>query len=140
MTRTLFIAVIAAMTVSGVAYGASTITGAQIKDGTITGRDVKDHSLTPGDFRGSIAGPQGPPGSGGPPGPAGPAGPSALSAIKSFYGAMTVAAGAINGGGVSCPAGQRMVSGGYSISGPGIVFLNEATEDQTGWAVAVDNS
>ena len=57
--------------------------------------------------------------------PPGAAGPSTVSAIKALYGQMTVAAGAIDGGVVSCPGGQRVVSGGYSISGPGTVFLDE---------------
>ncbi len=139
MKRIMTIAAVSTLVFAGGAYGAAKITGAQIKDGTITGADVKNRSLTPADFKGSVQGPTGPQGPAGPTGPQGPAGPSPLSAIKAYYGQMTVAAGVVNGGFVSCLPGQRMVSGGY-FTNSGVVFLNEATDDQTGWTVAVDNS
>jgi hypothetical protein len=126
---------VATLVLAAGAYGAGKITGEQIKDGTITGVDVKNKSLTPADFKGSVQGPAGPLGA---IGPQGPAGPSTLSGITAYYGQMTVPAGAVNGGFVSCPPGQRMVSGGYATNS-GVVFFNEATDDQTGWLVAVAN-
>jgi hypothetical protein len=52
---------------------------------------------------------------------------------------MTVAAGAIDGGTVKCPAGQRVVSGGF-FNDSGQVFAFSSTNDRTGWVVALDNS
>jgi hypothetical protein len=134
----------------GTAWAAGSITGADIKDNSITGKDVRNRSLTPADFKGSVrgaagaTGPQGPQGAQGPPGPAGtqgPAGPSALSTLTAHYGQVTVAANDVDGGTLSCPAGQRVVSGGFYVDGSDVeVFLSEASDNRTGWVVAADNS
>ncbi|HET8952163.1 MAG TPA: hypothetical protein VFN44_16705 [Solirubrobacteraceae bacterium] len=142
MKRILFLAAVALMAFAGVAYAAGSITGKAIKDNTITGKDVKNKSLTPADFKGSVRGPAGPTGAAGPAGPAGPqgpAGPAAVSAVTVQSGGMTVPAGAVDGGTVSCPAGQRAIGGGF-FSDSGIVFSSIATDDRSGWIVAVDNS
>ena len=137
--------VVGALVLSSVggAVAASQITGAQIKNATITGEDVRNKSLTPSDFRGSLAGPQGPRGASGAQGPQGPAGASGtavVSALTVQSGALTVAPGDVDGGTVYCPAGQRVVSGGFaSVSADGEVFLSIANDDRTGWIVALDN-
>jgi hypothetical protein len=143
--RIAVLAVAIVIAATGVAYAAGTITGSSIKDGTLTGKDVKNHSLTPKDFKGSVRGKRGrtgPPGAQGPIGPrgaTGPAGPSGLSGLNTVSGVLTVDAGGIDGGTVSCPAGQRVVSGGFANE-YGVVFVNAPNEDRTGWVVALDNS
>jgi hypothetical protein len=131
---------------AGGAVAASQITGAQVKNSSLTGKDVKNKSLTRADFSGSVAGPQGPRGAQGasgpqgPQGPQGPAGPSALSAITVQPGGLTVAAGDVDGGTIFCPAGQRVISGGYvAIAADGEVFASIATDDRTGWILLLDN-
>lgn len=134
---------------AGGAVAASQITGAQVKNSSLTGKDVKNKSLTRADFSGSVAGPQGPRGAQGAQGgtgpqgaqgPQGPAGPSALSAITVQSGGLTVAANDVDGGTIFCPAGQRVISGGYvSIAADGEVFASIATDDRTGWILLLDN-
>ena len=148
MMRILFIAVVAMLALAGGAYGAGKITGAADQGRHDHGRRREEQVAHAGRLQGLRAGAGWSAGSGWsagerlvrrePTGPQGPPGPSTLSAIKAYYGHMVVSAGDLNGGVVSCPAGQRIVSGGY-FADSGIVFLNEATEDQTGWTVAVDN-
>lgn len=137
MKRIMLIAVVAMLTLAGTAYSASKITGAQIKDGTITGRDVKNKSLTTADFSGSVQGPAGIPGPVGPAGPAGPAGPTVVGKLTTVYAVKTIAAGAIDGVTVACPAGQRVVSGGFMTYG-GPVWLSKSY-DGVSWTAGVDN-
>jgi hypothetical protein len=138
--RTAFATLVLVIAIAGAAVAAGTITGRDIKDGSLTGRDVKDHSLTRKDFRGSVRGPSGPPGPAGTAGPQGPAGPSALSGITPVAGSLTVAPGTVNGGTVPCPAGQKVVSGGFGYGGDDTeVFVSAANTDRTGWTVALDN-
>jgi hypothetical protein len=85
------------------------------------------------------AGPQGPAGVQGAQGAQGPAGPVGTSALNFVAGSGTIAAGDIDGGSMECPAGQRIVSGGYTISS-GYAFIDAPTPDHSGWDVAIDNS
>ena len=63
-----------------------------------------------------------------------------MSALTVQSGALTVAPGDVDGGTVYCPAGQRVVSGGFaSVSADGEVFLSIANDNRTGWIVALDN-
>ena len=144
MKRILFLVVVALVAFAGVAYAAGSITGKSIKDGTITGKDVKNKSLAPADFRGSVRGARGPSGPAGPQGaagPQGPAGPSAVSAITPVTAGGIVAAGDFDGGTVTCPAGQRVISGGWFAGGADSeVFVDNANADRTGWSVLLDNS
>lgn len=146
MKRIIFLAVVALVAFAGVAYAAGTITGSSIKDSTITGKDVKNKSLTPKDFRGSVRGPRGfegetgAPGPQGPQGAQGPAGPSAISAISTQRGGTTVAPFDADGGIIYCPAGQKVISGGFTaISADGEVFVSQATSDRSGWMLLLDN-
>ena len=148
ISPSMLVAVVAlVLSCTGGAVAAGYITSAQVKDNSLTGRDIRNRSLTPADFSGSVRGddgrdgapgPTGPQGPAGPAGPQGPAGPSAVSALTTSE-AADHPAGAVDGGTVACPAGQRVVSGGF-FSDSGVVFLSRPTGDRTGWMVAVDNS
>lgn len=146
------IALILVLALTGGAYAAGKITGAQIKDGTITGKDVKDRSLSAGKLSDSAmremagdtgpAGPAGPAGSAGPQGPAGPAGPSAVAKLAPTTGSFSVPGGtdpntSILVMTVQCPAGQRVISGGW-FSDNGIAFADK-TYDGASWSVGIDN-
>ena len=146
MKRIAFMTATALIVFAGVAFAAGSITGQSIKDGTLTGKDVKNKSLTKADFKGSVrgprgaAGPAGAAGAAGAAGPPGPPGPTAVSAITPIFGTMTIEGGDIDGGTVSCPEGERAISGGFFNDGiESEIFLSEATEDRTGWIVALDN-
>jgi hypothetical protein len=139
-------AVVIALGVGGTATAAKLITSADIKNGTIKAKDLsKGAKRALKGKRGptgpaGLAGPAGPAGAPGTAGPAGPPGPSALSGITAIYGFMEVAGGTVDGGTLSCDPGQRAVSGGYSAGGADSeVFVSWASEDRTGWEVALDN-
>jgi hypothetical protein len=135
------LALVIAMT--GSAVGASLITGKQIKNSSITGKDVKNKSLTKSDFKGSLRGPRGLTGAQGPPGATGPAGPSAVSNLTDTFGTLKIAAGQVDGGTLSCPEGQKIVSGGFEYTAPdgkGRIVASEASETLDGWVVVLDNS
>ena len=53
--------------------------------------------------------------------------------------AMKVAAGDVNGPIAYCPAGRRIVSGGFITAGAGVVFTQDSFGGN-GWAVGYDNS
>lgn len=137
------IAVVFAM--SGSAVAASKITGAQIKDGTITGKDLKNHSVSTSKLTAAtmddLTGPPGPAGPAGPAGPQGPAGPSAVSSLSPNSLNYTVPGGtsssAVQIVTVPCPAGQRVVSGGYVAIG-GVAWADK-TYDGMSWSVGIDN-
>ena len=138
------VALVIAMT--GSAVGASLITGKQVKNSSLTGKDVKDKSLTKKDFKGSVRGATGAPGPTGPTGATGaqgPPGPSDLSTITDNFGTLDVAAGAVDGGTLSCPAGMKIVSGGGEFTttpGKGAIVVSEANEALDGWIVIADNT
>jgi hypothetical protein len=138
------LALVIAMT--GSAVGASLITGKQIKNSSITGKDVKNKSLTKSDFKGSVRGPRGLTGAQGPPGATGAPGapgPSAVSTLTDTFGTGPVAAGAVDGATLPCPAGQKIVSGGFEYTAPdgkGRIVVSEATAALDGWFVILDNS
>jgi hypothetical protein len=133
------IAVVLALTGSAVA--ASKITGAQIKDGTITGKDLKNGSIGPSKLSdGSYETLQGPAGPAGAPGPQGPPGPVAIAKLTRVTATATLAAGAVSGITAYCPAGQDVVSGGYtSVSGDGEVFAQDSFGSPNSWSAALDN-
>ncbi len=140
------IALVVAM--SGSAVAASKITSAQIKDGTITGNDIKNRAITPAKLSASAmqgmrgpAGPGGPAGPAGAAGPQGPAGPSATSKLTRVQETYTSPASDFAGGAATCPAGSRIVSGGYlhDVSGAGEVFANGGAQDGTSWIVGAFN-
>ena len=102
--RVLVIAVVAAITMTSVAYGASKITGLQIKDGTVTGKDIKDHSLTAKDFKGGL--PAGMPGPAGAKGDAGPAGGQGPAGSPGRDGAGATVVGSLPVGSLSIAANE----------------------------------
>ncbi|MCW3048001.1 MAG: hypothetical protein JWO74_2285 [Solirubrobacterales bacterium] len=133
------LAVVLACTGSAVAGGL--ITGKQVKDGSLTGRDVKDKSLTPADFKGSVQGPQGAqglPGAAGAAGPPGPAGPTVVNKLTRVKQDAVIAAGNIGSVTATCPAGQNVVTGGYSDDS-GLVFGNDSFGGANSWSVLLDN-
>jgi hypothetical protein len=126
----------------GSAYAARQITSKDIKNGTIKTVDMSSSAKQALKGNTGPRGPQGVPGAQGiqgSAGPQGPVGPSELSALTPVTGSLMIAAGAVDGGTVACPAGTRVVSGGFFADG-GVVFLDAAGADRGGWAVAVDNS
>ena len=138
MKRVLFLSAVALVAFAGVAYAAGTITGKSIKDNTITGKDIKNKSLSKSDFRGSVRGPRGATGPQGAAGPAGPAGPTVVGQITQVDVTFQTGPGAINSASAVCPAGQRIISGGY-FTDAGFAFIDK-TYDRVSWSVGIDNS
>lgn len=138
MKRSILVLTVAAvLAITGGAFAAGQITGSQIKNSTITGKDVKNKSLTRKDFRGSVQGPQGPQGPQGIGGPQGPAGPTVVGHITYYSGDFTMT-DVIDSATLDCPAGQRLVSGGYFVDS-GYAFIDK-TYDGASWTVGIDNS
>lgn len=134
------IAIVLAATGSAVA--ASKITSAQIKDGTITGKDIKNFSVGASKLTGAAKDElEGVPGPAGPAGPQGPAGPSAVSKLLPATLSFSVPGGSISAAvqsiTVTCPAGQRVISGGY-VMDSGVAYASK-TYDGASWTVGVDN-
>jgi hypothetical protein len=135
---------------TGSAVAGSVITGKQVKDSSLTGQDIKNHSLGAAELSdtalSALAGATGPAGPQGPAGPSGPPGPtvqgspqtSKLTRVQSTY---TSPAAGFSGGAATCPAGSRVVSGGFlhDIAGQGEVFANAGAADGTSWIVAAFN-
>jgi hypothetical protein len=135
MKRIVVIAMVAMFALAGAAYGGSKITGAQIKDGTVTSADIKNRTLTASDLSNpllsSLRGKQGPQG---PAGPAGPVNAAALTPVDSgavYFGSDEIVKAAV----ASCPAGQRVISGGgVSISDQELA-ASQMLPSRTGWLV-----
>lgn len=144
MKRIMFICVVAVLGLAGAAYGASKVTGAQIKDGTITAKDLKNRSITTSklatrtleDLQGS-PGDTGPAGPAGPAGPQGPAGPTVVGKLTPVGARKTIAAGTVDSVTVACPAGMRVISGGFMSLG-GAVWSSK-TYDGVSWTASIDN-
>jgi hypothetical protein len=98
-------------------------------------------------------GPQGPsgengaPGAQGPAGPAGPAGPSGVSGyerVQANFVQFSVAPGDVMHNAVSCPAGKRVLGGGFVLDGSPIGYVpaimsSSATSDAT-WRIDMKNT
>lgn len=141
----LAVAITAALTSTTGAIAASKITSAQIKDGTITSRDIKNDTIHAADLaQSAIDAFQGSEGPAGAQGPVGPPGPTVLGRVTTW----TMDFSIPGGGGFStalsirtitatCPAGQRVVSGGYATSS-GVAYADK-TYDGVSWSVGIDN-
>lgn len=141
MKRVLLATAILALVLSGGAVAASQITSKDIKNGTIKTADMSSSAKRALKGQRGPRGFTGAQGAQGAQGPQGPAGPSAVSGITAVRASGTVAAFDFDGGFVSCPPGQRVVSGGWFTNAPeGEIFLDDATDDRTGWSVLLDNS
>ena len=140
------------ISMSGSAYAAVRITSSDIADGTIASKDIKNRAITPAKLSNSAmealageSGPAGPAGPAGPQGPAGaqgPAGPSAVGKLTPATVNFSVSGGSDPSATIkivtaACPAGQRVVSGGYFMDA-GIAFADK-TYDGNGWSVGIDN-
>jgi hypothetical protein len=135
MKRIIFLTAVALFALAGAAYGASKITGAQIKDGTVTSKDIKNNTLTASDLSGALwSSLQGKPGPQGPAGPPGPVNAAALTPVASSqvaFGSSVVQAAV-----ATCPAGQRVISGGGASVSDEQMAINAPLADRTGWMVA----
>lgn len=125
----------------------SLITSRDIKNGTIRLVDIAP--ATKKALRGQIgpqgpAGPTGAQGAQGRVGPTGPAGaPGAFAPSKISYVVAPTLIGPRGGTATaSCPAGAKVVGGGYtSTPSPGATIASSrATSDGSGWAVTATNS
>lgn len=96
-------------------------------------------------------GPQGPAGPAGPaglPGPAGPQGPAGLSGIERVVANIPTHPAGINGmgsitGAIACPAGKRVLSGGFEATHLGsgnLVASRSYPDSDTTWRVTVRNT
>jgi Collagen triple helix repeat (20 copies) len=123
----------------------------QLQKGAVTGLKVKDGTLTASDFAaGQLpAGPQGAkgdPGAQGPKGdkgdqgatggagPAGPAGPAGLSGYEVITGPMGHVTNGKALAAADCPAGKKVIGGGFSGVGAEII-ASGAKPDGSGWTV-----
>lgn len=133
MKYVLATAVVGLLLAAGGASAQALLDGGDIKNNSLTGKDVRNRSLTRLDFRGSVRGPRGFQGS------QGPAGPTVLGRIAYVERSFTVGAGAIDIQGVDCPAGYRVVSGGFTIIGGNTVPFVDKSYSGAEWSVGVDN-
>jgi len=140
MKRILFLAVVALVAFSGIAYAAGSITGRDIKNSTITGKDVKNKSLSAADFKGSVRGARGPAGATGPAGPQGPAGPINAAGLTRVVADAVIAPGGIGHATAFCPSGQQVVESQFeSASADGEVFYVSDFGLRNGVSVGLDN-
>jgi hypothetical protein len=145
LMRGLALTAVLALALSGGAVAAKKLTSKDIRDNTLTTKDVKNRSLLARDFKtGQLpsgpAGPAGASGPQGPQGPQGPAGPVGVSAIEAVAGSVEVPIDTVGGGTMPCPAGQRVVSGGYQfVADDGEVYAEFAEQDRASYTVLVDN-
>jgi len=91
------------------------------------------------------AGPKGATGATGAQGPAGPAGPSGGAAAVSVHtGSWSLTTGGTSGDmndfTVSCGAGQKAISGGYTSDGSVLTFQSRPTAADDGWSIYLDNA
>lgn len=131
------------LALGGVSYAAvalpkNSVGSAQLKKNAVTAAKVKNGSLGLGDFRkGQLrAGTRGAQGPQGEPGPQGAIGPSGVSGAHLVTGVPTTitAVGGFGTATVSCPAGERVLSGNYNQQDgvPSItVFRTAITNDGT---------
>jgi hypothetical protein len=131
-------AVVLAM--GGTATAASMVTSANIKDGTIAAKDIKRGAIGTAQLSAAakrgMEGPEGatgPMGPIGPPGPMGPAGPSVVGKVVVVTAKIVVAAEDVDTVTAVCPAGHRIVSGGFTLIG-GDVWLSKSY-DNVSWSV-----
>lgn len=147
-----WIALIAVPTtlVAGTATAASLVTSADIKNGTVTSVDIKNGTIKKKDISARAQrqlkgnrgpqGTQGVPGPKGDTGPQGPPGPVNTTEQMKVTATKTLAPGAIDGAAAECPAGQRVLSGGYSmISGGAEVFVDRPSDADGAWIVLFHN-
>ena len=132
----------------------------QLKKAAVNGLKVKDGTLMAADFKaGQIpAGPKGVPGAQGPKGDPGAQGPKGdkgdagqpgapglpgASGISGWQrllaGAVAVAAGGTNGSTANCPAGKKVLGGGYYIYDATMIASYSGPISDSAWHVDVKN-
>ena len=140
------------------ATAASMISSAQVKDNSLTTKDIKNGSLTAADLsaaaRAELKGSQGPAGPAGATGATGATGASGVNGVQGPAGgfdpakvtyiegpAVTIGPQANGSGKATCPAGAKVLSGGWVvISGNvGEVFGSRSYDSGGSWTVMVYN-
>lgn len=85
-------------------------------------------------------GPQGPKGDKGPKGDQGPAGAPGMSGYRVVTGASALDSSKRKFANASCPAGSRVVGGGYEINYTGSYAVIDSYPSGGGWSVVADNT
>jgi hypothetical protein len=124
--------VVAALVAASTATAALVVTSANIKNGTIKMVDISAGAKRALKGNRGLRGAQGPQGN---PGPQGPQGIQRLIRVEASD---SVAPEQIKTVVANCPTGMLAVSGGYSYSADGSVFVNNSVA--TGWWVSIDTS
>ena len=112
------------------------VTGSKVRNSSLTGSDIRNRSLTAADFSGSVQGTQGPAGAPGPAGPQGALGangatgatgatglqgttgdPGLSGLVRVYTSGVNTNSNSPKTTAATCPAGKRVVSGGYDLSG-----------------------
>jgi hypothetical protein len=136
---------IAALVVAlgGTATAARTLIGSNdIANGAIKARHIAPNAVALTKIapaaRAALRGRNGAPG---PAGPAGPAGAFDLNKISRVVGAETaVPPGQLGSAVVTCPAGHKVVGGGFATAGfDQTIFASAPSIDGTSWVVLLDN-
>ena len=132
------VAVVGALVATASAGAAALIDGEDVKNSSLTGKDVKDKSLTKRDFRGSVRGPRGFQGAQGLPGPSGIASVSTVDGPAGAYCAGGGGSCSVASSLATCPAGSRVVGGGFDSSAI-FSFVEFAKAGATTYGVIVVN-
>lgn len=114
------VAIATALLAAATAGAAGLLTGGDIKNSSLTGKDVRNRSLTKKDIRGF---PQ----------------PQTLNRLDKVSSSATYGPGAIEILTATCPPGEAVVSGGWTIIGGGTIPWIDKSYDDTSWSVGVDN-
>jgi hypothetical protein len=99
------------------------VTSAKIAKGAVTSAKIKAATITAANIA---------------PGVLGGVSPSKLAVVKGDP--LTVPSNATRTASVTCPAGQRAISGGFNAGVDGVVLAAGPTTDGTGWLVTVASS
>jgi hypothetical protein len=127
------------------------VTGAKLRSNVVTGAKVKDGSLMAADFKaGQLpAGSQGPKGEPGPQGPAGPlglrgekgdAGAPGISGYEIVIANALIAANAEGSATAACPAGKKVLGGGWADTGDFRARGSRPSADGASWWAFAKNN
>jgi hypothetical protein len=132
-------------TLTGIDVKNNTLSGLDVKNGTVTTLDVRNGTLLPVDFKGGLpAGQQGLPGAQGAVGATGATGAQGLPGVSGYLRKFVIT-GPFNStspktGEASCPAGQKLLSGGGRLHHlqavpPPIAIQESYAADEDTWRV-----
>lgn len=127
-------------TLAGIDVKNNTLAGLDVKNETLTTLDIRNGSLLADDFKGGLpAGPAGPQGASGPQGAAGPQGATGITGyLRKFTIAGPFDSVSRKTGEASCPAGQKLLSGGGRLhytqpATPPIAIQESYAVDEDTW-------